>query len=189
MDQEDELVAQARAGAASAFSELVLRHQAAVRAQVARYLSDRETANDLAQECFLAAHRSLGTYRGEAPFRMWLLGIARRLVIAHLRDEVGRRRRRQDDLAAAVARWQAEAAEADEPSPAHDRELSALQGCLKKLSRDNAELIRSYYFQARTSIEIADRLGRSESAVRMALLRLRQALRACVQERLAAGDV
>lgn len=56
------------------------------------HLVDRESAEDLAQETYLRALRSLPGYRGDAPFRLWLLGIARRTCADALRARVRRRR-------------------------------------------------------------------------------------------------
>jgi RNA polymerase sigma-70 factor (ECF subfamily) len=61
------------------------------------YLVDRQSADDLTQETFLRAHRALGSFRGDAPVRSWLLTIARRVCAAEL-DARARRR----ELALAV---------------------------------------------------------------------------------------
>jgi RNA polymerase sigma-70 factor (ECF subfamily) len=186
---ETELVERARAGSIEAFTELVRAHQAAVRAYAARYVRGRDAIDDLAQEIFLAAHRGLGAYRGEAPFRLWLLGIGRRRVSLHMRDEARWRAHETPGLDAAVARWQAELVDSDEERLAElDREMTALAACLQKLPPDNAEVIRAHYFRAQSLVSIAQRLGKKESAVRMALLRIRQALRACVEQRLHSGE-
>lgn len=62
----------------AAFGELVRRHQSAVR-RFLRHLAsgDAALADDLAQEAFVDAWRSLARFRGEASFLTWLLGIAR----------------------------------------------------------------------------------------------------------------
>ena len=61
----------------SAFAELVNRHQSAVR-NFLRHLThgNAALADDLAQETFVQAYRSLSRFRGEAGFSTWLLGIA-----------------------------------------------------------------------------------------------------------------
>ncbi len=56
------------------------------------HLVDPGVAPDLAQETYLRALRSLPGFRGEAPFRLWLLSIARRTCADHLRTTVRRRR-------------------------------------------------------------------------------------------------
>lgn len=54
--------------------------------QLLRHLADARSAEDLTQECYLRAFRSLHTYRGESPARAWLLSIARRVAADHLRQ-------------------------------------------------------------------------------------------------------
>ncbi|WP_285667588.1 sigma-70 family RNA polymerase sigma factor [Actinorhabdospora filicis] len=61
-------------------------------------LIDRGSADDLAQETFLRAFRSLPAFEARSTARTWLLGIARRVCADHLRTVVRRRK-----LAAAVA--------------------------------------------------------------------------------------
>lgn len=58
------------------------------------HLVDRQNAEDLAQETYLRAMRSLHGFRGDAPFRMWLLSIARRTCADHLRARERRTRLR-----------------------------------------------------------------------------------------------
>ncbi|HEY2206269.1 MAG TPA: sigma-70 family RNA polymerase sigma factor [Pseudonocardia sp.] len=48
-------------------------------------LSDRRVAEDLTQETYARAFRSLPGFRAEAPVRAWLLAIARRVAADHLR--------------------------------------------------------------------------------------------------------
>ena len=58
-------------------------------------------ADDLVQETYLRAFRSLGAFAGRSSVRTWLLGIARRACADHLRAVV--RRRRLDARLAAQA--------------------------------------------------------------------------------------
>ena len=61
----------------NAFGELVRRYQSPVRAFLSRMTrGDTHLADDLAQETFLKAWKKLRTFRGEARFSTWLLGIA-----------------------------------------------------------------------------------------------------------------
>lgn len=77
-------------GDAVAFADLVRATQADVwRACVA--IVDRESADDLTQEAFLQAHRSLTRFDGRSSVRTWLLSIARH--VCH--DEIRRRARRR----------------------------------------------------------------------------------------------
>ncbi len=76
-----DLVRLAQAGDVEAFGELVERNRRAVfRAALACVGSPAE-ADDVTQEAFVTAYRKLGTFRGEAQFRTWLLSITWRKAI------------------------------------------------------------------------------------------------------------
>ena len=60
-----------------AFAELVRRNQSAVRGMLRKLTRGNEVlADELAQDTFLRAYRSLGKFRGEAKFSTWLYRIA-----------------------------------------------------------------------------------------------------------------
>ena len=72
-----ELVSRALAGSDTAFSRLVERHQSAVRGFLRRALgSGWAEADDVAQDAFLAAWRSLRSLKDATAVRPWLCGIA-----------------------------------------------------------------------------------------------------------------
>lgn len=74
-----ELVRRARAGSDAAFGQLLRRHQAGVRGFLRRMLGRAGgwvEADDLAQEVFLTAWRSLAALKSDGEFRPWLMGIA-----------------------------------------------------------------------------------------------------------------
>jgi len=69
-----------------AFSELVRRHQSAVRATLRRLTSGNHAlADDLAQETFMLAYRNLKSFRQEARFSTWLYRIATNAFLADAR--------------------------------------------------------------------------------------------------------
>ncbi|MEO5919185.1 MAG: sigma-70 family RNA polymerase sigma factor [Candidatus Limnocylindrales bacterium] len=68
-------------GDRDAFRILVDREGPAVVRACYRVLGDLTAAEDVAQEAFVTAYRSLGTWRAEGPFGAWLARIAVRLAI------------------------------------------------------------------------------------------------------------
>ncbi len=80
------LVDRARGGDREAFGALVDRHRAAVFRTARAALRSATEAEDVAQEVFVVAYRALGTYRGEAAFRTWLLAIAWRRAVRRRRS-------------------------------------------------------------------------------------------------------
>ena len=80
------LIARALAGGEKhAFRQLVLRHQSAVRRWSRRLMDSASDGDDLAQETFLKAWRSLHQYRGHARFTTWLYRIAFNLAASRRR--------------------------------------------------------------------------------------------------------
>jgi RNA polymerase sigma-70 factor (ECF subfamily) len=75
------LVTAAQAGDRTAFGELVTRHESLVFRTALAALGHREDAEEAAQEAFLVAWRKLPGFRGEAPFRRWLLAITWRKAL------------------------------------------------------------------------------------------------------------
>ena len=80
MDPDRALVEAAAAGSREAFDELVRRHQVAIVGLARVLTSGRGDAEDLAQEVFVRAWKSLRTFRGESAFRTWLHRVAVNVV-------------------------------------------------------------------------------------------------------------
>jgi RNA polymerase sigma-70 factor, ECF subfamily len=86
------LIDRARAGDLTAFNGLVARHERAVYNVALRYMRSPEGAEDVAQDTFVRAFRSLDTFRNDAGegFRTWLLRIAANRALDVLRAQTRR---------------------------------------------------------------------------------------------------
>ncbi|HTX48552.1 MAG TPA: RNA polymerase sigma factor [Caulobacteraceae bacterium] len=82
-----ELVALGAAGDRRAFGELVRRHSSAVRSLLRRMGADGPTADDVAQDAFLAAFEQISDFRGQGAFQAWVKRIAARLYVKRWRRE------------------------------------------------------------------------------------------------------
>jgi len=185
-EEADRLVARIRAGSRDAFTDLVRAHQARLRSYLGRFLRDADVVDDLAQETFIAAYRSLEGFRRESSLGTWLNGIARNLALKHLRDDQRRRSREADSLEIAFSRWCEQRLEAEEPSlQRHEQVVEALRTCLGGLQKHSADLLRDTYARGRSASDIAGDLGKSEGSVWVALMRIRQTLRDCIGQKLA----
>lgn len=82
----DEVLArQWQAGSDAAFTELIARFHRRVFSFQFYSTQRREDAEDLTQETFLAAHRSVRRYQPDRTFAPWLFGIARHVLADHWR--------------------------------------------------------------------------------------------------------
>jgi len=88
---DEELVEKGRAGDDRALSALVERHHAAAFRVAFSMLRDNDAAEDVVQDSFIKAFRALEGFRGDSPFRTWVLTIARNQARHALRQR-GRRR-------------------------------------------------------------------------------------------------
>jgi RNA polymerase sigma-70 factor (ECF subfamily) len=75
------LVRRAQSGDGEAFGELVERHRRSVFSAALAAVGSPAEAEDVAQEAFITAFQKLGTFRGEAAFKTWLLAITWRKAI------------------------------------------------------------------------------------------------------------
>ena len=89
VDSDLALVERALDNDLAAFEQLVSRYQNKIMAYVARMLNDHEEAEDVTQEVFIKAYRSLDSFRGASSFSTWLYRIATNLCI----DRVRKRKR------------------------------------------------------------------------------------------------
>jgi len=182
-EDENALIVRALARDIGAYAALVHEHQAPIRRYLTRYLRDAQTADDLAQDVFVLAFRDLKDFARHTRLAGWLFGIARHRAKMHLRSES-----RRQALAARHPFWSLLDNAVDDPEPAeHDRELAALQLCLKSLPDPQGNLVREHYFAATSLTDIAQKSGKREVAVRVALFRARLWLRACISKRLKNG--
>jgi RNA polymerase sigma-70 factor (ECF subfamily) len=174
------------AGDRDAFRLLVEREGAAVVAACARILGDRSEAEDVAQEAFVIAYRSLSTWRADGAFGAWLSRIAVRLAIRRARS------RRQ------VTWLDPLAADADLPGSERYRTMSAtdavdpastvirteratqLRSAVASLDEPYREVVALRFFAERSLQEIAEAtdrpLGTVKTHLHRGLARLRRAL-------------
>jgi RNA polymerase sigma-70 factor (ECF subfamily) len=92
MQDDQTLIQQSRRGQRSAFDQLVNRTARLVFAKIVLDVDDRHRAEDLTQEVYLIAWRSIRSLEEPAAFRSWLLAIAASVVADDAR-KIGRKKR------------------------------------------------------------------------------------------------
>jgi RNA polymerase sigma-70 factor (ECF subfamily) len=163
-----------------AFSELVRRHQSAVRATLRRLTAGNHAlADDLAQETFLLAFRNLGSFRQDAKFSTWLYRIA---TNAWLGDARKRKEELLGDRDADVADDEGNDA-SDEPSGAPDPARAAnlsldLERAMAVLSDAERAAIVQCYHNDLSHEEAAQVLNCPVGTVKTHILRAKQKLKA-----------
>ncbi|HYG74532.1 MAG TPA: sigma-70 family RNA polymerase sigma factor [Planctomycetota bacterium] len=181
MTTTDALVEAVKAGDVEQYGELVRQHQAAVRAFIATYCPNWETVDDLAQQTFIWAYEHFDEYTPGTRFSAWLKAIARNKILAELEEkkrDSGRRQKYVDFVQAVSGQCEVKEAE-----PEDEQDLSsALRQCMEKLPSDLRELLKERYQDDVAVRELAQRVKKTEAALKVTLFRIRQMLKRCVEQ-------
>ncbi len=162
-----------------AFSELVRRHQSAVRATLRRLTAGNHAlADDLAQETFLLAFRNIATFRQEARFSTWLYRIATNAYLADARKRKEELLGDRDAEVPADDDGESSPADGHVPDPARAATLSLdMDRALAVLSDGERAAIVQCYHNDLSHEEAAQVLNCPVGTVKTHILRAKQKLR------------
>ena len=82
---DQELIEEVLNGNSKAYAVLVKNHQRFVFTLALRFTKNREDAEEIAQDCFIKAYRSLGTFKQTSKFSTWLYTITYTTAMSFLR--------------------------------------------------------------------------------------------------------
>lgn len=176
--EDDAIVAKVLGGDRNAFGAIVGRYGSRVVAFCrVRTVSDEE-ARDAAQEVFIRAFSSLGTYRRGECFRSWLFAIA----VNHTRSRFRLLSAERRKIEAAGNAGATEPLR--DPVDAVDASLrsEALRAAIRMLPVGLKRPVELYYFAELSVEETARTLGIGTEAVKSRLFRARRALRARLED-------
>jgi RNA polymerase sigma factor (sigma-70 family) len=186
--EDRQLVAAVRDGDERGFECLFARYRAPINAYVATMVKDRGHSEDLTQEIFISALRSMRSAEQPVVFKPWLYRIARNACIdSHRRSgrggaeipAAGAERRLESDPPRLVA-----AAPRPQDVVAARERFDGLYRALAQLPRVDRSLIVLREFEGRSYREIVERSGLTAPAVESALFRARRRLRECYEQML-----
>lgn len=171
------------------FEILIREHEPGLLAFVRSCVHERQAAEDLAQETFVAAWDRLEDYDQTRPFAPWLRGIAKNKILEFQRVSATRRRHVR-----VLSSEQIEAIDREYERLMPGRgdvsteTLTALKECLARLPETVREIIRRAYSEGQSCGVIAGVLGLAAETIKKRLQRARAALRDCILAKLASED-
>ena len=184
--QEMGLIAQAVAGDALAMQRLLQMHRkrilAYVRAQIPASLRATVDAEDVVQECFFDACRQFTRFAAlgdDCVFR-WLAAIARNHLISLLRRQHALKRGGEDQGDHELVQTLEELAihrRTPSKSVARRELLAAVEQAIERLPENYRAAVTLRYVEGLCIAEVAARIGRSEGAASMLIMRGLKALR------------
>ncbi|MFC4590694.1 RNA polymerase sigma factor [Sphaerisporangium corydalis] len=148
------------------FEEIYTAHYADLLGYVRRRTESPDDAADAISETFTTAWRRMEDVPEGRQARLWLFGVARR-VLANQRRGESRRTALAVRLRAELAAW-------EETSPRQD--TGAIRRAFQRLSPDDRELLSLVSWEGLDHAEVATVLGCSRGAVRLRLHRARKRL-------------
>jgi RNA polymerase sigma-70 factor (ECF subfamily) len=152
-----ELVARTLAGDRDAFGRLYDRHARLVRAVVLAVSSDWSAAEDMTQESFLRAYRTLASLREPERVGPWLVGIARQVARERRRSAQRNRLRFSSELVEPSC-------ESNGKTAIESRDLvERVMLRLAELPEEERLAVHAYFLAGERAVEAADRLNLSRS--------------------------
>ena len=183
---DNELVARTQDGDARAFDELVVRYSPRLYGLVYNMTSNHEDTNDLLQDIFAKAYRSIKGFQGKSSFYTWMHSISVNMAINFLKKRNRRPTLSLDDVDNGIANDAEFASVATNHDPRQQANLSELQKKLNEammgLSTDHRAVVTMFDIQGMPHAEIAKILKISEGTVRSRLFYAHRQLQNYLQE-------
>lgn len=178
MDADRPLVAAAAAGDIAAFESLVQRHQTRLVGYLRGLTNSESDAEDLAQEAFLRAYRSLAGFRGTSSFKTWLYQIATNVFRTWLEKKLNQAGLSAVSLDAPVPGTEESMDPVGESNPeGRHVDRDAIDRALAQLPPDQREAVLLRDVEGFDYREIAEQLDVPLGTVESRIFRGRQRLR------------
>jgi RNA polymerase sigma factor (sigma-70 family) len=170
-----ELIEQTLAGNQQAYADLVKRHQRFVFTLAMRFAKTREDAEEIAQDCFIKAYRSLQSFQGNSKFSTWLYSIVYTTAMTFLR------KKRVDtdsiDDENNFIQIENKVSGYDVNNAENKSRSFYLNQAIEQLLPDDAAIITMFYKGEQSLEEIGQALGMEANTVKVKLFRARQRLK------------
>ncbi len=173
-------------GDVDAFSVIVKTYQNLLAADLSKRLPAQDV-QEVAQDTFIRAYRALGSFRHEAPFRVWLMHIARYAALDFWRKKYRRKDMPFADFDEAAMTAMEHSRMAEQAALDHDGERRQqasewLQAALLQLSPDDRAVITLVELEELSMKDAAHRLGCSPASIRVRAFRARKRLKALLEQ-------
>ncbi|HUU28348.1 MAG TPA: sigma-70 family RNA polymerase sigma factor [archaeon] len=168
-DADEQLIIQAQAGSQSAFRLLYERYQKKIRRLVGSMFESAEDTDDIVQQAFIQAFRSLDSFKGKSSFYTWLYRIALNTTTDFRRKQARRNQSRSYKNLSELEQKELEFAASQEEGPERQLYRKELAGLMRKalnsLSAEHREVMVLREINALSYSEIAEITGVSIGTV------------------------
>lgn len=179
-DPDLELVDAWRSGDEKAGEALFVRHFDALYNFFHGKISD-DDVEDLLQNMWMRCLHSLESFSRESPFRAYLFGIARHVLLDYLRARYRRERRHVDGEDVLERSLEDQGASPLALMEEH-QEIVLIKRALRKIPLDAQILFELHYWEKLTAPELSRMMEKPEGTIRSRLRKAKELLRAKIAE-------
>lgn len=184
--EDDRLVAQAMDGSQEAFRQLYDRYHRKIYNLVASMVGSKADVDDIVQQTFIRAFRSLGSFRGMSSFYTWLYRVTINTTTDYRRKQFRRSQRETLELDAEDEERpsiQLQAPEEDSPEEQlYRKELAGIiRRAMESLSPEHREVLLLREINGLNYAEIAETVGIEPGTVMSRLFYARRKLAEILQ--------
>lgn len=172
---DNEIINQVLRGEQALYAELIKRYQNLVFTITYRYTQNREDAEEIAQDVFVKAYRSLADFRGDAKFSTWLYTITSTTCITFLRKKKLKVQSLDHTPVFERAASQASGMQANQVEQKSKWQM--VNKAIQLLSADDAKLITLFYKGEQSLEEIGQIMQLEPNTVKVRLHRARTRLK------------
>ncbi len=172
MEKKDDIyyINLVKGGQSNAFSYIVEKYQDIVFSIALKVLRNRDDAEEMAQESFIKAYKSIHTFKGNAKFSTWLYRITYNTCISEIR------KRKMHFSSTEEIEIRDETQEINLDGIPEENRAKAIKEAMNQLPEDEYTLILLYYFEEQSVEQISKVTGLSESNTKVKLFRARKKL-------------
>ena len=172
-NNDQELVARTQGGDPTAFDELVVKYSPRLYGLIYHMTSNHEDTNDLLQDVFSKAYRSICNFRGNSSFYTWMHSIAVNMTINFLKKRNRRQHPSLNDPDSNIENDPDFIAATSNGDPTREVSIHELQkklnAAMQRLSHDHRIVVTMFDIQGMPHADIAKILKVSEGTVRSRL--------------------
>jgi len=185
-DPDIELVERAKAGDTRAFDELIVKYSPKLYGLIYNMTSNKDDTNDLLQDVFAKAYRSLNRFKGKSSFYTWIYAIGTNMTLNFLKKRKRRTASSLDEVDSGIQNDPAFVDYTNRANPRQQSDVHSLQEklneALQMLSEHHRAVVTMFDIQGLPHAEISQVLGVSEGTVRSRLFYAHRQLQGYLEE-------
>lgn len=168
-------------GDTTAFNVLVDRYKDLVFTLTLRMLKNREEAEEVSQDTFIKAYKSLNRFKGDSKFSTWIYKIAYNTSLDRLKMN---KKFLNNVVINEFTEHQLKTIDNALDNLENKEREQAIQDCIALLPSDDGFLLTLYYFEEQSLEEISKAMGLTPNNIKVKLFRSRKKLASILKQRL-----